>query len=372
MSAPRPDVAIVGAGIVGAACAEALSAAGLSVEVFESNFEGSGATGSAMGHLVVLDDSEAEFALSAFSRRLWEEISPELPHEVEDTLSGTLWIAADGEEMARVRSKAAFYGARGVPAEVLDGRALASAEPNLRPGLAGGLRVPGDRVLYPPAAAAWLLERALEKGARLRRSEDVLEVGEGFVRTASGRTDAGEILVAAGIGTPALLPGVAVTPRKGHLVITDRQPGFCRHQLVELGYQKSAHGGARESVAFNLQPRATGQLLLGSSRELAGFDPAVNRRLVARMVRRAMEYVPGLARLSAIRIWTGFRPATPDNLPHIGRWPPIRRVWVATGHEGLGITTSLGTARLLTDLLLGRSPAIDPLPYDPARSVAHA
>lgn len=372
MSASRPDVAIVGAGIVGAACAEALSAAGLSVEVFESNFEGSGATGSAMGHLVVLDDSEAQFSLTAYSRRLWEERSPALPREAEDTRAGTLWVAADGEEMARVRSKAAFYGARGVPAEVLDSDAIAEAEPNLRPGLAGGLRVPGDRVLYPPAAAAWLLERALEKGARLRRSEDVLEVGEGFVRTASGRTDAGEILVAAGTGTPALLPGVAVAPRKGHLVITDRQPGFCRHQLIELGYHKSAHGAARESVAFNLQPRATGQLLLGSSRELVGLDPAVNRRLVARMVRRALEYVPGLAGLPAVRVWTGFRPATPDNLPHIGRWPALKGVWVAAGHEGLGITTSLGTARLLTDLFLGRSPAIDPLPYDPARSVANA
>jgi glycine/D-amino acid oxidase-like deaminating enzyme len=368
----RPDVAIVGAGIVGAACAEALSAGGLSVEVFESNFEGSGATGSAMGHLVVLDDSEAEFALSALSRRLWEEITPQLPREVEDTPAGTLWIAADEEEMSRVRSRAAYYRARGVPAEVLDGRALAAAEPNLRPGLAGGLRVPGDRVLYPPAAAGWLLDRALEKGGRLHRGEEVLEIGEGFVRTASGRTEAGEILVAAGNGTPALLPGVAVVPKKGHLVITDRQPGFCRHQLIELGYQKSAHGAARESVAFNLQPRATGQLLLGSSRELVGLDPAVNRRLVARMVRRALEYVPGLARLAATRIWTGFRPATPDNLPHIGRWPALTGVWVAAGHEGLGITTSLGTARLLTDLLLGRPPVIDPMPYDPARSVADA
>lgn len=372
MSGLRPDVAVVGAGIVGAACAEALTAAGLSVEVVESRFEGSGATGSAMGHLVVLDDTEAQFALTAYSLRLWEELSAELPPEAEETREGTLWVAADGEEMARVGSRAAFYGAHGVRAEVLDDRALAEAEPKLRPGLPGGLRVPGDRVLYPPVAAAWLLRRAVDRGGRLRRGEEVLEVGDGFVRTSSGRGDAGQIIVAAGIETPRLLPGAPVSPKKGHLVITDRCPGFCRHQLVELGYLRSAHGAARESVAFNLQPRATGQLLVGSSREIVGLDPTVNRRLLARMVGRALEYVPALARLSAIRIWTGFRPATPDNLPLIGRWPGRKGVWVAAGHEGLGITTSLGTARLLTDLFVGRAPAIDPSPFDPARGAAHA
>ena len=65
---------------------------------------------------------------------------------------------------------------------------------------------------------------------------------------------------------PTLFPSLAVRPRKGHLAITDRYPGFVRHQLVELGYLKSAHGAANESVAFNVQPRATGQVLIGSSR----------------------------------------------------------------------------------------------------------
>ncbi len=372
MSALRPDVAVVGAGIVGAACARELTAAGLAVDVFEAGFPAGGATGAAMGHIVVLDDSEAQFALSAFSRRLWEELAPRLPAGAEETRAGTLWVAADGEEMAHVESKARFYAARGVETEVLDARAVAAAEPNLRPGLAGALRVPGDRVLYPPAAAAWLLAEAAARGARLHASRVVLQADGRGVRTESGITEAGAVLVAAGAGTPALVPGIPVVPKKGHLVITDRHPGFCRHQIVELGYLRSAHGAARESVAFNIQPRATGQLLLGSSRELVGFDASVNRPLASRMVRRAIEYMPGLARLSAIRTWTGFRPATPDNLPLIGRWPAAEGLWIAAGHEGLGITTSLGTARLVVDLLLGRTPPIDPEPYAPGRTLTRA
>src|SRR5262249_57139409 len=99
-----------------------------------------------------------------------------------------------------------------------------------------------------------------------------------------------------------LTPGLSIEPRKGHLVITDRYPGFCRHQLVELGYLKSAHvltAGA-SSVAFNVQPRATGQFLIGSSREFVGWDPAPNPQILERMIRRGIDLIPPLARLSPL------------------------------------------------------------------------
>jgi len=95
--------------------------------------------------------------------------------------------------------------------------------------------------------------------------------------------------------------------------------------------------------------------------------------MLRRMLNRAIEYMPELEHLSAIRTWTGFRAATPDKLPLIGAYPGYRNVYLATGHEGLGISTSLATARLLTDELLGRSSRIDRSPYLPDRTyVAHA
>jgi glycine/D-amino acid oxidase-like deaminating enzyme len=123
-----------------------------------------------------------------------------------------------------------------------------------------------------------------------------------------------------------------------------------------------------ESVAFNVQPRRTGQLLIGSSRELAGWDPEINRGVLGAMLRRAIAFLPELARLSVIRVWTGFRPATADKLPCIGPWDEVPGVWIAAGHEGLGITTSLGTAALLAELILGRTPPIDPAPFRPGRA----
>jgi glycine/D-amino acid oxidase-like deaminating enzyme len=113
-------------------------------------------------------------------------------------------------------------------------------------------------------------------------------------------------------------------------------------------------------------------MLLGSSREFVGLDASINRRIRARMIRRALEFVPALAALSAIRTWVGFRPATPDKLPLIGSHPETPGLVVAAGHEGLGITTALATAELVADAILGRPSAIDPAPYSPGRSFPEA
>ena len=90
------------------------------------------------------------------------------------------------------------------------------------------------------------------------------------------------------------------------------------------------------------------------------------------MLCRAIEYMPAIASLSAIRVWTGVRAATPDKLPIIGPHPADPRLLLATGHEGLGITTSLGTARLIADRLANRPPAIPDEPYLPARLLSGA
>lgn len=365
----RSSAIVVGAGVVGAACAEALAEAGCAVTVVEAAFPGAGATGAAMGHLVVMDDSPAQLALTAWSRRWWaarvDGAPPAVSEGLEHERCGTLWVAADEEEFLHVRQKAAVYAAHGEEAVVLDAAALREAEPTLRPGLVGGLLVPADRVVYPPAAARLFLDGARRLGAQARLGARVEAVAPGRVRCDGRWLEADLILIAAGAESVRLLEDLPIVPRKGHLVVSERYPGLLRHQAVELGYLKSAHTLTRESVAFNVQPRRTGQLLIGSSRELVGWDDGLNRPLVARMLRRAAEYVPALAGVQAVRTWAGFRPATPDKLPLIGAWEP--GLFVAAGHEGLGITTAPGTARPIADLALGRPPALDPAPFDPRR-----
>lgn len=366
------DVLIVGAGIVGAACAFELARAGLRVAVVEERFTSAGATGASMGHLVVMDDSEAQFSLTRYSQVLWEEIHEELPPYVEFERCGTIWVAADEEELAEVRRKCVYYHDRGVHAEILDPQALHQAEPQLRMPLAGGLLVEDDSVIYPPAAATFLLQRALDLGASLHVGKPVVSLSKGSARLADGTTlSAGRLVNAAGQCAPKLTPGIQVKPRKGHLVITDRYPGTVHHQLVELGYLKSAHSLTSDSVAFNAQPRKTGQLLIGSSRQYDVAHDVVEPAIVSRMLERSFEYLPALSAFSGIRVWTGFRPATPDKLPLIGPWLEDPTLYIATGHEGLGITTSLATGKLICAQLLGQTPAISAEPYLPSRQMAN-
>jgi glycine/D-amino acid oxidase-like deaminating enzyme len=362
------EAVIAGGGIVGAACALELARAGLRVTVVEPSVVGGGATAAGMGHIVVMDDSDAQFALTRYSQTLWDELAPSLPAECEYERRGTLWVAADEEELAAARRKQAAYAARGVAAECIDGAALAQAEPSLRPGLAGGVLVPGDSIVYPPCVAAHLLAAARALGARFLPGRRVVSLGEAGATLEDGTQLPADFTVnATGTWSPELCPGLVVRPRKGHLLITDRYPRLVNHQLVELGYLKSAHASEADSVAFNAQPRRTGQLLIGSSRQFAA-SAGVDFAMLSRMLQRAAWFLPRLGTLTAIRVWTGYRAATADDLPLIGPAPGRPNLYLATGHEGLGITTSLGTARLLADQILGRPSPIPFAPYLPSRA----
>ena len=103
------DVVIVGGGVVGAATSAACARAGLRVALVERDVLGGGATAAGMGHIVAMDDSEAQFALTRYSQLLWSKLAPELPDNVEYETPGTLWLAADDEEMAEAERKHRYY-----------------------------------------------------------------------------------------------------------------------------------------------------------------------------------------------------------------------------------------------------------------------
>jgi glycine/D-amino acid oxidase-like deaminating enzyme len=362
------DAIVVGGGIVGCACAYYLSHSFKRVLVVEPGPVGGGSTAAGMGHIVVMDDSPAQFALTHMSQQLWSGLFPQMSPGCEVRPTGTVWVASDAEEFSHVEDKQRFYAEHGVEAEVLDAKSLHQAEPNLHASMVGGLRVPGDSVIYPMTAAGWLLDEAKKNGAELRQGKCVARLDGRSVELGDGTVlEADFVVNAAGGHAPELTPGLPIEPRKGHLVITDRYPGFVHHQLIELGYLKSAHEMSHESVAFNAQPRATGQVLLGSSRQFVGWDSKIDRRLVSKMIDRAALYIPAIRDLHCIRIWIGFRATTPDSLPLIGAMPEDPTLLIAAGHEGLGISTSLATGRLIADIATGAQSSIDPTPYAPVR-----
>jgi len=362
------DAAIAGGGIVGAACAMACAQRGLRVALVERDAFGSGATAAGMGHIVVMDDTEAQFALTRHSQQLWHSLAATLPATAEYEQRGTLWVAADREEMEAAEKKYHWFSQRSVPCSLLTAAELARIEPNLAGGLAGALLVAEDAVVYPPTVALELARRAQQIGAQIFLGRSIRKLGSGSILLDNGvEIGADQLILALGADSVELCPDLPIRKRKGHLVITDRHPGFVQHQLVELGYLKSAHSTSADSVAFNVQPRQTGQILIGSSRQFGVENTATDQHILSAMLARAEQYLPGIRGLSAIRVWTGFRAATPDKLPLIGPDPRDPTLLLATGHEGLGITTSLATAELVADHLTHRDSVIAPAPYLPAR-----
>ncbi|BBU29406.1 hypothetical protein BTHE68_31400 [Burkholderia sp. THE68] len=357
------DVIVVGAGIVGAACAAEFAGHGLNVEVLDARGIGGGATAAGMGHIVVMNDSPAEFALARASREAWLALGAELRERDAFSRCGTLWIAEDEEELDAARTMRDAFATAGVRAQLLDRAALREAEPAVSHAMQGGLLIDDDAIVYAPAAAQWLLTCS----GRIRVSTDCAvravdaDDTHASVMLANGeRRTAAHVVVANGLAAADLIAGVRLEAKKGHLLITDRYSGTLHHQVLELGYIKSAHHARGTSVAFNAQPRPTGQLLIGSSRQFGTVDPAVEIDVLAAMLARATRYLPGIGALNAVRAWTGFRAATADGLPLIGpARHPGDRLWLATGHEGLGVTTSLGTAKLIAAQMLGEPVLFD-------------
>jgi glycine/D-amino acid oxidase-like deaminating enzyme len=359
------DILILGAGIVGCACACEFAEAGLRVGLIEPNEVAGAATGAAMGHIVVLDDSPAQLAFTAYARSLWIDLQPQLPQCVESRTPGTLWIAEGPEEMAALPERRQTYAAAGVTAELLDPHMLAEAEPYLRDGLAGALLVPHDQVVEPTAAAHFFFDNAVRAGAVLLHGQ-ALRVGGGSVELRDGSIHSASHIVIATGSEMHLVPGVPLVKRKGQLVLTTAARGLVHHQIVELGYLKSAHSMNSESIAFNVQPRTSGQILIGSSRQTGTDDPTVDTRLLDNMIERAHTFMPVLKGLTHDRSWAGFRAATPDKIPYLGPTDDPT-VLLAMGFEGLGITTAPAAARLLLDYLMDRKSVIDRTPFLPAR-----
>jgi glycine/D-amino acid oxidase-like deaminating enzyme len=364
----RRDVIVVGAGIVGCACAAEIARSGRSVILAEAVDVASDTSCRAMGHVGVYDDNSAQIVLTRYARRLWEEIAPELPPEVEFVRRGALWVAPTEEEMAEVEAKERVYRDARVEARVVDTRTLHEMEPNLNPDLPGALFVPGDIVVDATESTRFLARRAQSFGAEIRVGTRVRTVApDGVVLEDGSEWRAETVVVAAGWQVAKLLPQVPVRPRKGHIALTEPRPGFVRHQVSEVGYVRGADAANPEVITFSFQPRTSGRYLIGATRQYVGESAEVEPRIIEALLTRARRFLPDVDRLKIERTWTGFRPAGPDAVPLIGPLPGQPGTILAAAHEGIGITTALATGHLVADLVAGSPTEIPVEPYLPSR-----
>lgn len=365
MAKQQPDVVVVGAGIFGLLTARELGRAGLSVLLVERGQPGREASRASAGILSPLYPWRAQAPLQALAH--WsQQYYPVLVDDLrrETGIDPELWnsgMLVFGEDERQVAQAWARYSAR--PLDILDARQVSACEPALGGALARpAVFLPTVSHVHSSRLMRALTESVYGLGIPIR--EDLTVNGllsrDGRVTgldTGEGEVHAECVVVAAGAWSGGLLrelgPGSDVRPVKGQVIQFDGPPGLLSRILLENGCY--------------VVPRRDGSLLVGSTVEDCGFDVEPTDEAREQLQERAARILPVLANLKVQRHWAGLRPATRDELPYIGAHPKLRGLYLNTGHFRHGLTSAPASARLLADIILERSPILDPTEYRPGR-----
>ena len=370
-----PDVVVVGAGVIGAACAEALSAAGVDVTVLDRGTPAGGTTASGEGNVLVSDKEPGpELTLAVASRREFGVVLARLPEQVADVeweAKGGLVVATGDPEPLRKFAKTQREA--GVDARVISPSEAFELEPLLTRAVTTGVHYPDDAQVQPVLLATALLAAVRARGGVVRAGVTAIAVRRKAGRVTGVETSAGLIECdavvnacgpwAGAFGATAGGP-IEILPRRGMILVTAPLPQCVRHKVYDADYVGAVGSGDAElQTSTVVESTRAGTVLIGSSRERIGFDDTVKVHVLRELARKAVGIFPFLADVPVMRTYGGFRPYAPDHLPVIGADPRVPGLWHATGHEGAGIGLAPATGRLLTELFIGVPPHLDPEPF---------
>jgi glycine/D-amino acid oxidase-like deaminating enzyme len=380
------DVLVIGAGMVGSACAFYCAEAGLNVAVVDRGPVAGGTTSAGEGNILLSDkEPGAELELALLSVRLWAELGERIgAGSVELAPKGGVVVARSAEAAAGLAKLATAQREHGVEVTDVGPAELAELEPNLTTQVCAGAYYPQDMQVQPMLAAATLLRHARARGARVHTGCEVLGLRRGPGGAVTGATTtAGEVSArytvnAAGTwgAEVAAMAGVhvPVLPRKGFILVTEPlPPATVRHKVYTADYVANvASGDAGLETSVVVEGTRAGTVLIGASRERVGFDRSVSIPVLRRLAAQAIGVFPFLADVTLLRSYLGFRPYCPDHLPVIGPDPRAPGLVHACGHEGAGIGLSAATGHLIAQALTGTPPEIDLTPFRPDRFPAAA
>jgi glycine oxidase len=306
--------------------------------------------------------TEPGFQLQALSRRLWPGFARELAAESgldpEYREMGCLIPALDDKQAAELE-RAIRFGM--IPnGHVLQGAELREAEPSLGPAIVAAAWRPGGNVENRRLCRA--LEISIrQNGVDVRTGAEVRAIRASHdrvtgVELADGFLPAGTVVVAAGAWSGALpgcRPVVPVQPQRGQILALDRGPVVLNHVILTPDDPY-------------LVPRADGRIVVGATRDFAGWDPSITAGGISWLLGAAIDVLPALSDCIIYEIWTGFRPISGDGTPIIGRGA-LDGLFFATGHGASGIGPLPGTVDLLAALVVGGDPPIPPELFSPLR-----
>lgn len=378
----NPDAIVIGAGIVGASVALSLINAGLKVLVIDRGAVSSGTTGAGEGNILVSDkDPGPELTLALRSRDAWFEMQDDVGDFFELEAKGGL-VVARGEDSSLLEL-ASTQSANGVQVEKVDAKRIRDLEPFLTPQAHSGVFYPQDAQCQPMLAAAHVIRTVVARGGSFVSQARVLAITSSNgcvtgVQTTQGNFSSPIVVNAAGTwaGEIATLAGsqLPIAPRRGFILVTEPAPQYVFHKVYDSDYVANvASSDADLQTSTVVEGTRSGTILIGASRERVGFDQRMNYEILRKLASQAISLFPILASVQLLRAYKGFRPYAPDHLPVIGEDAIVRGLWHSAGHEGAGIGLAPGSGQIITELITGKTPFMDPAPFSPARfQLVHA
>jgi D-amino-acid dehydrogenase len=239
----------------------------------------------------------------------------------------------------------------GLEVRVLDPAGLRAVQPHLRSNTTGAILYPQDARVDPNLLLESLSRRFEEAGGEARYNVTVTRVEPGGVSLSEGSLSAEDVVVCAGAWTPRLLPRISIQPARGYSVTIESPAEAPPIPMILM----------EDRVTVTLMP---GKLRFGGTLSLSGFDSTVDQTRIRPILAEAERYQPGV-NTETLPVWSGYRPASPDGLPFIGRIAD--RLWVNAGHGMMGVSLAPASGKLMSALVTGTEPPVSPEPFAPDR-----
>ncbi len=371
MKQNSPQVVIIGGGVIGTSIAYHLAKQDARVTLIEENDLASGSSGACDG-LVFMQSKKPGIHLTLAMESLWrfKSLQQELPTDIEFKQTGGMVIIETEAEYRAMQKFTREQHRIGLPVRLLNRSQTLEKEPFLSPEIMGATFSPLDAQVNPINLTLGFALAARKNHAKIITHAKVLAIRtkNGHVTgvaTTKGNIEADMVVNAAGsmAGQVADMVDIPmpIRPRRGQIVVTQAAKPVLNHCLISAKYiaakyDPSLAGKAGEGIS--MEQTDNGNLLLGSTREFAGFNKENTLAGIRKIIRQTAAILPVLENFQVIRTFAGLRPYTPDGLPILGPVKSLDGFIMAAGHEGDGIALSPATGDIMANMLLGRKPHI--------------
>jgi glycine/D-amino acid oxidase-like deaminating enzyme len=380
-----PDVLIIGGGVIGSSICYYLSKKGIQATLVEKSNHCSGASGSCDGFVFLQSKKNPEIIkLTHESLKIFSSLADELSSDIEFQRCGGLVIYTGSEYTGKINNQSGDTNLSilesnviNIPIKVIEKNILKTFEPFISRDVIKADFCEEEGHVNPLNLNFGFAEAARKNGAGINLFEEVIS----FEFKASGKNKidreaideikaplkitkvitnngneiiAGEIVCACGAWSNQICLelgfDIPVIPRKGVLIVTETLPQIINHVILDYDYICCKFDENLEN-GFTIEQTKSGNLIIGSSREFAGFDRNIDFNRTTKILNRAAKIFPFLQETNIIRIFSGFRPYSSDGLPFMGKVPGYDNFWLACGHEGDGIALSPVTGQLMAELI---------------------